>query len=197
MSGKSKWCRDESKPQAPCLVFECLAWVRAFIIVGCGINRQARKSTSDQSNLIWVWVSVLNLPAWSRSRVPVCTCIDQNRNKKKSFLSLGWRGITHSVVVKTIQHNHHLLLKDCLENLDYFLIQNTFWIVYGVHTVLAQAWVVVVDRFVASIYILKSREISRFFQSLNLTSLIISSNLKRNINLTCLLQLLHENSSYK
>lgn len=191
---------DESKSQAPSLVFECLTWVRAFIIVRCSINRQARKSAakiwSGSGSQFWSYFW-LSLPAWSRTRVPICSCIDQNRNKKKSFLSLGWGRITHSVVVKTIQHNYHLLLEDCLENLDYFLIQNTFWIVYGAHTVLAQTWVVVVDCFVASIFIKKNREISRFFQSLNLTTLIISSNLKRYINLACLLQLLHENSSYK
>lgn len=55
----------------------------------------------------------------------------------------------------------------------------------------------VVDCFVASVFIKKIEKSVDFFQSLNLTVLIISSNLKRNINLTCLLQLFHENSSYK
>jgi len=156
MSRKRKWCREESKPQARGLVFECLAWVRTFVTVGCRINRQARKSAAEgwpgSGSRFWSCFPV-SLPAWSRSRVPICACVDQNRNKKKSFLSLDWRRITHHAVVRTIQHNHHLVLKDCLESLDYFCIWNILWIVYGAHSLLAQAWMVVVDRFVASVFI--------------------------------------------
>lgn len=166
MSGKGKWCRDESKPQASSWVFQGF-FNNINPQVGCKM-------------LIWVWSQfgasfTVSLPAWSRSKLPICTWRDQN--------SWDWSRVTHSALVKTTQHNHHLFLKGCLENLEYFLISDTFRIVYGAHAVLAQAWLVVVDHFVASVSIKKNREIRRLFQSLNLT-LIISSNRKRNINLT-------------
>lgn len=152
MSGKSKWCRNESKPQALNLVSECLTSVRAF---RCGIN-QGRKQLQNSGLDLGLGIDATFHWAHWCDLHPGCPFVPvQTRTGMRlGCLHLGWGKIAHSVVVKTFHSAQpSFTFRRLFGELRLFPIWNTFWLLYGIHTVLTQAWLMVINCFVASVFI--------------------------------------------